>query len=333
MLSRRLLLTCVSVSILTACGGGGSSSEPETGTASFAISDAPVEDLSKVVIEVDRITLRRVGGDDIVVDTFDSTDLGIVNADTFQIDLLDWQGINQALVIDNLELPAGEYTNLRLKVLDQNIAHSYADRISDGARRPIKVPSGELKLGKFSVTADAVQTFTIEFDLRFSMTLAVGPDQYILKPRGVRIVKNEAAAMLSGDVDSALFDTDPACSGKADPLAGNIVYLYAGHGLDPADLADNFDATLSTDPVPASAIVPYSSVEPYDTGSGWAYAFGYLPAGDYTLVFSCDAAGDDPDNFDGLTLPTPADQLVEIDLPVATDVSCNLPIVAGSCGG
>lgn len=341
MLYRQLLLTCLPLSILAACGGSGGSgsSEPATGTASFAISDAPVEDLSKVVIEVDRISLKRVGADDIVVETFDSTDLGIVNADTFQIDLLDWQGVNQAVVIDNLVLPAGEYTDLRLKVLDQNKNFSYADRIIDGQRWPIKVPSGELKLGKFTVTADAVQTFTIEFDLRFSMTLAVGPDQYILKPRGVRIVKNEAAAMLSGTVDPDLFDGDPDCTSKPDPLAGNVIYLYEGHNLDPAKLADNFDATLSAAPVPAGTVAPYSSVEPYDSGSGWAYAFGYLPAGDYTLAFSCDAENDDPDNLERfetpvppLSLPTPSDQVVEIALPVATDVRCNLPVVAGSCG-
>lgn len=333
-----LTLSLLLVLLLSACGGGGGGDQagfaalPQTGTASFGVSDAPVEDLASVTIEVDRITLKRSNGADIVIDTFNSTDLGIIDAETFQIDLLNYQGINQAIVIDEMALPAGQYTGLRLKVLDQNINHSFVYRTSDSSYRPIKVPSDELKLGGFHVTANAVQTFTIEFDLRQSMTLAVGPDEYILKPRGVRIVNNQDAATLSGSVDQALFDTVAPCDAKLDPLAGNVIYLYPGHNLVQADLADAFDPVLSATSIPAAAIEPYSSVTPVDVTTHWAYAFGFLPPGDYTLVFSCAAENDDPQNFDGLSLPVPADQVVEVTLPEGGDIVCNLPVVSGNCG-
>jgi hypothetical protein len=331
------LSTAVLISTLTACGGGGGGSNftmggdgsDETGSVSIGISDAPVDDVKEVWVEIDTITFRKPGADDVVVDTFTSTDLGIVDADTFQIDLLQYQGGEQAIVIDDIELAAGDYSDMILSVLDEDINSSYVVELDD-EQKSIKVPSDTLKLGGFTVDADGVQTFTIDFNLRHAMTYKPGPDEYNLKPRGISLLDNANSAGLSGDVDSALFDTVSPCLEKADPTVGNIVYLYAGHDLDVEQLADVFDPDEITPP--ADAIEPYAAVAVKEGALGqWSYDFGYVPAGDYTLAFSCNAEADDPDLHDDIEIPLPDDQWYELSLSSGVNVSCNLPITDGAC--
>lgn len=328
--------------ILTACGGSegganftlgaGGSNNSQTGTVSIGISDAPVDDVKQVVVEIDAITLRKNGADDIVIDRFTSTDLGISDADSFQIDLLAYQGSRQAIVIENLEVTAGNYSDLVLSVLDEDINRSYVIELDD-EQKAIKVPSDTLKLGAFTVTADGVQTFTVEFNLRQAMTYRPGPEVYNLKPRGIRLQDNDGDRKISGDVDPALFDTTSPCSEKLDPTVGNMVYLYEGHDLSVDDLADVFDAdddSLST-AIPAAAIAPFAVEAVVETSPGrWEYEFAFLPGGDYTLAFSCDAGSDDPVEYDGLTLPLPSDQLIEVTAGDA-NVGCDFPIVDNSC--
>jgi hypothetical protein len=326
---------------LLACGGGGgsgSSSNASTGTASFALSDAPVDGLSKVVITIDGMELRRKdGGDcdndpetDDCVFTHDFTENG-EPTDTIQVDLLDLQGNDNQIIIEGLELEAGEYDQLRLSVIDENTGFSWVEEIEGGtARKELKVPSDGLKLGGFTVETGGVQVFVLEFDLRKAMTYNPGnKDRYILKPRGVRVVEVEAAASISGVVDTALFsdDTTTTCSAKLDPTDGNVIYLYQGHDLDPANLADNFDSELDGD-APDTAIAPYTSQGVEADGS---YGIFYLPAGDYTLAFSCDAEYDDPDLLDGIVIPSPATEIVELSLGVGEPKTCDLPQVGGEC--
>jgi len=332
---------------LAGCGGGGGGNDleesgPSSATVSFTMTDAPVDDADAVVITIDSVTLRRNSGGDIVLNRFTIPRLGLNNVDTFQIDLLDYRNGDQLLFIDDLVIPAGSYSQIVLDVLDENINNSYVD--DDTGRNELKVPSDGLKLGGFSTAVDGVYTFAIDFDLRRAMTYNPTPDRYILKPRGVRIVDSALAASLSGEVDSVLFDTsaDTFCSGKVNPEAGNAVYLYAGSALNPTKLGDAFDPAI--DPAPADIIEPYavSSVLLNDNGTPgnladdyWAYNFGFVPAGTYTLGFSCNALGDDPELYDedttGQIVPRPADQYVEVELISGQTGRCDLPIVGGLC--
>lgn len=347
-----LFLTLGSL-LLSGCGGGGGSSggnAPPTssGTStsariSFALTDAPVDNADAVVVMIDSVTLRREGGADVFVDRFTIPGLGLVNADTFQIDLLDYRNGKRLLFIDDLVIPAGRYSQIVLNVLDENIDRSYVD--DSTGRNELKVPSDGLKLGGFTTAVDGVYTFTLDFDLRKAMTYNPGPDRYILKPRGVRIVDSALAATLDGRVDPALFNTttDTLCSGKTDPLAGNAVYLYAGAGLASTRLGDAFDPTIDS-AVPADIVEPYaiSGVTLQDNGTPnlltddfWAYNFGYVPAGTYTLAFTCNALGDDPEYFDedtaGPIVPRPPLQYVEVQLASGASKRCDLPVVNGNC--
>lgn len=327
--------------MIVGCGGdggsnftlGGGGNNDVTGSVSIGISDAPVDDVKEVVVEIDRITLKKRGEDDLVIEQFTSTDLAITDADTFQIDLLQYQQSNQAIVIESLELPAGQYTNLILTILDQDINSSYVVELDD-SQKEIKVPSGNLKLGSFTVDDDSIQTFTIEFNLRQALTYRPGPDVYNLKPRGIRLQDNATAVELSGTVDSGLFDTEQPCLSKPEPTVGNVVYLYQGHNLTAENLADVYDPDTNSNTVPNDVIGPFAVEGVFENGSGiWNYGFGFLPAGEYTLVFSCNAEGDDPDSYDGnnIELPLPDDQLIELTLTAGADTVCDLPVVNGSC--
>lgn len=322
-MKKLITITALSVAVLGCGGGGGGNSFSSAGTVSFGIADAPVDDADHVVITVDKVTLRRDGADDIVIDRFTIPSLSLTNAATFQIDLLDYRNGNRVLVIDDLVVPSGTYSQLILHVLDNDVNYSYVD--VGGTRTPIKQPSSELKLGGFTVDANGVYTYTLDFDLRKAMTYNPGPDRYILKPRGVRIVSEALAATLTGTVDSALFNTDPSCSSKADPTKGNVVYLYAGHNLSGV-LGDVYDPELPT-VVPVTALNPYEAANVYQAGDGsWHYHFGYLPAGDYTLAFSCNAEADTADTYDGIAIPLPSDQRIEVSLPAGQQTTLNLPI-------
>lgn len=62
-----------------------------------------------------------------------------------------------------------------------------------------------------------------------------------------------------------------------------------------------------------------------------ANLFSYLPAGDYTLAFSCDAADDDPDFDDDIIIPSPEDQLIEVSPAAGERWACDFDIPEDGC--
>jgi len=291
-----------------------------------------------VVITIDGIELRRKDGDD-CDDIPDSDDCAYIDqftldgevVDTVQIDLLKLQGSDNQIIVEGIELEAGEYDQLRLSIIDEDTNYSWVKEEASGdTLKLLKVPSDELKLGGFVVESGGVQVFIIEFNLHKAMTYNPGPDRYILKPRGVRIVEVESAASIAGTVDSELFDGNDAaspCASKMDPTAGNVIYLYRGHGLNVDDLADNFDRDVDKS-APATAIAPFASETVAADGS---YEIAYLPSGQYTLAFTCEAEQDDAELLDGIVVPSPDTEIVELDLAEGETRQCKLPVSGGSC--
>lgn len=324
-LASLLVLGCVVLGCGDGSGGGGSAT---TAPVSFGVSDAPVEGLLSVVITIDRIILDRDGNDDVIINRFTNEDLGVFDEDTITIDLLDYRGQDNLLIVGPVELDVAEYQRLRLEVIDNDISRSYVEEMG-GAIRPIMVPSGQLNLGRFEVDSSGDQTFILEFGLRKAMTYNPGPDRYILKPRGVRIIEVSQGTMIAGVVDGSLFDGAPPCDEKVeDPFDGNVMYLYQGRGLDASTLADDFDPALDPD-AGAELIEPFAS-ETVDVDGN--YTFAYLPAGDYTLAFSCNAIDDDPEFDDGFVIPTPDDQIIEITTLPGESWTCDFDEVSnGPC--
>lgn len=307
-----IALLCGSGLLLTACGGSDNDTPPtptpNTAKVSFAVSDAPVDSAEKVVVAFDKIELVREGQDNILLEVSGP------NGENYrQLDLLEYQGSDSALILSDAELEVGTYSQLILHVDDTSAELSYV--IDETGQVELKQPSDKLRLGSFEVDSTGVQRFTIEFDLRRSLVENKNGQRYNLKPHGVSIVNNATVASLSGEVDINLFN-----AGECAADSGNFVYLYPGHDLDPALLTDNLDPDVNQNAVPEGAVVPYNSVEvEYEAGNFGKYAFGFIPAGDYTVAFSCSAENDDPEQYDGLVIPNPAPQLHQVTLNNQTD--------------
>lgn len=307
-----IALLCGSGLLLTACGGSDNDTPPtptpNTAKVSFAVSDAPVDSAEKVVVAFDKIELVREGQDNILLEVS-----GPNGEDYRQLDLLEYQGSDSALILSDAELEVGTYSQLILHVDDTSAELSYV--IDETGQVELKQPSDKLRLGSFEVDSTGVQRFTIEFDLRRSLVENKNGQRYNLKPHGVSIVNNATVASLSGEVDINLFN-----AGECAADSGNFVYLYPGHDLDPALLTDNLDPDVNQNAVPEGGVVPYNSVEvEYEAGNFGKYAFGFIPAGDYTVAFSCSAENDDPEQYDGLVIPNPAPQLHQVTLSNQTD--------------
>ncbi|WP_115720271.1 DUF4382 domain-containing protein [Gallaecimonas mangrovi] len=286
---------------LGACGGGGDD-ENQTANLSLDIGDAPVDGADKVVITIDSITLKRDSGDDVVLAVTDA------NGDPVTLDLLDYQGGDTYLAIDSASIPAGTYSDVRLGIEDEDTSLSYVET-GDGIFT-LKVPSDELKLGGFTATAGGQLAFTLDFNLRRAMTYNPGPQRYIIKPRGISLVESAILGGISGTVTATLAES---CNTSTDSVNYGFVYLYSGHSL--TTLADDFDSGASG--APDGATAPVASVAVTlsdDTDASYGYQFGLIPAGDYTLAFSCDGINDEPETYEGLTIPNPAGLSYELAL-------------------
>ena len=101
------------------CNSGNNNNGPAILDLGF--SDEALEELKQVVIEVDRITLTRSGNEDVVVESFTIPELDATDADTFQVDLLQYRGLNQLIVIADLELDARTYSGIEVELVTGDI--------------------------------------------------------------------------------------------------------------------------------------------------------------------------------------------------------------------
>ncbi|MCW8336564.1 DUF4382 domain-containing protein [Vibrio sp. SCSIO 43135] len=279
--------------LLIGCGSNDSNETHQT-NVSFLVSDAPVDSADAVSIGFSQVELVPSSGESIFLDVVPNNP----SDDYAQIDLLQYQGTDSALIVSQQPVPAGQYKNLILHITKESNVNYVID---NNGQQPLKQPSNKLQLGSFSVDEQNTQEFTIEFDLRQSLVMRGNENSnngYILKPHGVTILDNDNAASLSGTVDPSLFCADGAESG--------YVYLYSGLDLAASmliDLVDEHDSEFdSSVPVPEGSHTPVASTGVDDSG---AYSFGYLSSGNYTAAFACDAKGDDPIQYDAIPIANP----------------------------
>ncbi|MDG2047039.1 MAG: DUF4382 domain-containing protein [Halioglobus sp.] len=320
-------LTAALLLPLSGCGCGfscnGDDGAPVT-RLTLGFSDAVPEDLKQVVIKVDAIIFRRLGAEDRVIDTFTIEEKGLVEADTFQVNLLDYRGVNQLIVIKDLDIESGSYSEVLIKILGNDINDSYVQE-ADDRLKIITVSGGELKLPGLRLSSGS-QAFTVEFGLAQALQYQPLTNQYRLATNGIRIENNRTGATLSGQVDSALFNSVSPCDQKIDPKKGNRLYIYTGKvDLQRQRLADVFTAASSAPP-PADALAPFAvaSLENNNLTGNWDYSFGYLPPGDYTLAFACDTENDNAVEYNGLIIPLPEGQVYEFNLSEAEKAQCNV---------
>ncbi|MDH4023712.1 MAG: DUF4382 domain-containing protein, partial [Gammaproteobacteria bacterium] len=214
--------------LLVACGGGGGGGGGGTGTVSLAITDASVDGVDQVWVQFQSIELKPKNGSAITFD-FDTP---------LSVDLKTLTGDNTEVLLNNEEVPAGEYNWIRLIVNADfdDVFDSYV--MTDvGEQVEIRVPSGELKLvSGFTVVRGGEASFVIDWNLRMGLTRPPGQAGYLLKPAH-RIIDMQDYGGIEGTVDTELI-TNESCTSDMNTGEGNEVYVFAGTGVTPDDVDD-----------------------------------------------------------------------------------------------
>jgi hypothetical protein len=272
-----LLVTAISG--LVACGGSSDTADDGSatmGSFSLALTDGPVDSANQVVVEFSGVSIKPANGEAIEF-LFDEPQ---------QIDLLQLQGSASAAIITDELVPAGAYEWIRLHVNAEHdgVLDSFIE-LGDGSQLELRVPSGSqtgLKLVTgFTVAAGGGVDFTIDFDLRKSVTNPPGLSGAILKP-ALRLIDNLAVGSISGVVDSNLVAQECVDAG----VSAGAVYVYSGADVVPVDMQGT-----DTDPL-TSALVSFGETNEY------IYELGFLPAGSYTVAYTCGSTDDNPEAVD-----------------------------------
>ena len=289
LLAGWLLLSSTFFAIFSADGCEaifGSRADP--GSVKVDITDAPVDEVDTVRLSISRLEFGE--------DT-DDAEGRTRNVNRTVENLLDLQhGKTQRLLDD--ELRSGDYEWIRL-YLDPDGSEVVADDGSVLALNTTTGTDGESTLrvdGSFTVEEDETLRLVIDVELRQALVSGVGG--YLLRPV-LRLMDRAHTGALEGTVASSLVDDNDcindlsADEGKG---RGNAVYLYEGEDREPVDINRDDDG-LSPDPHPPHSVIPVRM----DLDSGeYRYRSGFLPAGDYTLAFSCQAMADFPDEANSL---------------------------------
>lgn len=302
------LLLAASALALGGCGGDGA----PIASLSLGIADAPVDDAQAVVVAIDAVEL--LDGQGAVAHRVDFVP-------AVAVDLLQQQGGAQFLLFEGRDVPPGTYPELRLFVARQtNASCSQAQADPDhpsfvtvnGVEYPLIVPGGGsagVKVrGPIVVEAEGESRYTIDFDLRKSIVQRGKTGCYNLKPR-LRLVDNARAGRIEGHVDASLLSAS-GCTANAADGRGAAVYVFSGAGVEPDD-----DDGTAPDPLTTALLTP----EDGEGATRFAYAAGFLPAGAYTVAFSCQAGDDEPGVPDAIAFTGGASITVESEATTVHD--------------
>lgn len=285
-----VLRGCVAFSlsaVVAACGG--SDGGADTGVVSLSITDAPMDEARAVIVQFSGIAFKREGADPESIENLTSSPR--------QIDLLQYQQGRVAVLLDGATLPAGRYQWVRLIVDNQpNVRDSYLV-LESGAECELRVPSGAesgLKLNRgFTLPAAGSVALTVDFDLRKSIHAPPGQggagldctQGYLMRPT-LRLVDDANVGAIAGSVDAALVTEE--CLPK--------VYVFEGNGVVPDDIEET-SATPDVDPLLVVSVDVVNGATAYD------YRAAFVPAGPYTVTFTC---GDDDPTDDEVLEFSPA---------------------------
>lgn len=244
---------------------------------SLRVTDAPIDGLSKVVVQFTAVEMKLES----------NAWIKYTLPDPQPIDLLSLHGVNTADLLVNLPIKPGYYKQIRFLV-DPTAMANYVELIG-GGMVALDVPNGATNgikhQQKFSIPSNRLANLTVDFDLRKSVKFKKKTGTYELKPK-LRLVVDAAVGMIRGTVNPALL-LAPSCS-DLDVDTHNAVYVYSGHDVAPGDIDDDSNA----EPV-ATAAIKYDP-----TAAQYVFEAAFLPAGNYTIAFTCNANAESVDDDD-----------------------------------
>ncbi|HEY1772315.1 MAG TPA: DUF4382 domain-containing protein [Gammaproteobacteria bacterium] len=261
MLNRILKIAAAALAalLLASCGAG------ERHGVSLALTDSPIDIASGVNISFSEVELN---GPDMPVPTIVDVTPAV------SIDLFQLQGGLSQLVASAIQAQPGHYTSLTLTIVaDPNSGQSSID-LPDGVHI-LYIPPGVSPRVQIPVDFDYSKgedvDLTADFDLRKSIVPDPNdPTKYLLIP-SVRAVINQDSGSISGEVATSLV----VCQDPA-------VYVYQG------DVKPNDVDIADTSP---DRVQPFSTalVGLNVTSGRYDFTVGFLPPGEYTVAFTCEA--------------------------------------------
>jgi hypothetical protein len=296
----RCVPVALAMALVAACGGGSSSdSKATTGSMKLSVTDAPVDSAQEVWVQFRAVEFKPEGGAPVMQELKDANGAAAPR----RINLLPLQNGRTSVLLDGVQLPAGNYEWLRLIVDNEsNVRDSYI--MVDGNECDLRIPSGDesgLKLIRgFTLPAGGSLALTADFDLRKSIRQPPGQQGmgvnctqgYLMKPV-LRLVQDSEAGAITGRVDPSLLSAAD-CT--------RMVYAFSdGTNAVGTTIPDDYDGTVP-DPV---QMVKADAV----TG---AYQVSFLPAGNYTVAYTCGV--DDMEKDDALVFPATKGATVQANL-------------------
>lgn len=378
-LSLLALLALASLAVLVACSGGGSNNNPNnpsTGSVTTTLSDpstctAPQGPYSHVYVTVADVKIHQSG-------TAGATDAGWVDLtpglQPQQIDLLGTANTTCFLATlgSNVALTAGSYQQIRIILLDNskasqvsgnkcdnnsvncvvlgsdNSVHGLA--LSSESQTGIKIPSGQLAGGKFTINAGEARDLNIDFNACASIVIQ-GNGQYRLKPvlhagevslnttaiNGKVVDSVTKASIAGGKVVVALEQADSSGVDRVvmetvPDLAGNFTFCPVPPGTyDVVVVAINgqgvaYGATVTTGVQPGNALGTIPLIATTGTSAGPATITGTV-----TTVNASNTGTSADISLSTLqpisssvmaTIPQAATSSATLNFATATNVSC-----------
>lgn len=281
-----VLLALASLLLLSSCN-----SSSDNGLLSLSLTDAPVDNASSVTVDITAITAYPQNGSAITY-TFSQPQ---------QIDLLQLQQGVTTPLINDWSLPPGQYIGLSLWVSAGAAVPTNSYIVLDNGNQyplvpfplppvgacQIGIPCGEVPLSintPFVISSNENDAYVVDFDARKSVfpPSTPGGTQYQLQPEG-RMAAILDSGNILGIVPNSLIT--PGCT--------PAVYIYSGANATPADLNNN--APPATQPLTEAAVTLNNNTGDY------VFTGAYLPAGNYTLAFTCEAALDNANSADTIS--------------------------------
>lgn len=290
----KMRLAAIAVIGLMPLSGCWDSSSNDT-TFTLAISDTPVDSAESVVIAFTGVQLQPAKGAVIEQD----------HQTPQQIDLLQLQRGNYTLLLDNLGVPTGTFTSIRLLV---NMSESSITLADGSVHRLVLAGSDQKSIlldGDFTVNSGEQAGYIIDFDLRKSITrVSASSTDYLLQPT-LRFLNGHDTADIHGEISNTFMIGGTAIS---DPSCQAAVYIYAGNNVTPVDI----NPTSKVQPIQTATVFLGQS------SGNYYYHAAYLAPGNYTVALVC-AGADDPSTADNLTFAEPQNAPVSVGFVTEVD--------------
>ncbi|MFH4801450.1 DUF4382 domain-containing protein [Vibrio diabolicus] len=279
----------------------------------LSVSDAPIDDVSEVVITYNKVAFLPLDGDTPqVFDVYKTDEEGnLVDEDgtplpegedplPLSVNLLNFQGSDAQELVDDELIPTGNY---KLCVFANDGDHpnypSYVIDEATGNQIPLTVKgdgacpqgvgkdpdSGVLFFNNtFSVNPDNNE-FVVEFDLRRGLKDGTGQNEgYSIQRTSVSLINTVTTGEIQGDVATLTYqscETDtPSANGYA-----HAVYLYQGN-IAEENMGPFAGAEGQAMPIAAANVVQDVDDANYE------YEFGFVEPGTYSVGYTCTANDD-----------------------------------------